>query len=798
VTMTAARPSTRRRTVPLFLILLVVSAGFLLLFWQHVHYVEFEHQLDRRIANETGRMAIGSLLVSDLEKVKAHFYQMITPMEDRQMRMIHNQAMLGLAEIRDALNVLEHGGVIMRKLALNTVMGQTVTFPIVYFPDEKPEYNLPVLTLRPQVDQLEEMIRRVPRVVRQRNQILAQERLDGIKPRVRRLKRFIKKAEPLFIRMEENANTLAHESRLNLRTIQRRSDRERNRHLKVMGRLALVLLGLVLTLVALIVHQILTGQRILAEEVDHRTRELKEQGRALARERDRWQRTFDAIPDIITIQDPDFTILQTNRAGREFFSQNGSIIGRHCYTLFHGINTPCTNCPVSRVHQKGESHLEEVEHPLLDKWFQVSSSPIFTDGRLRYVVHVARDITEQKAMERNFLQAQKMESVGRLAGGVAHDFNNILSAINGYAELALLGLEDDNPVRADVELILKAGQRASRLVQQLLAFSRKQVIERTPLDLNREIEEHRKMLSRLLGEDIEVRFLPAPDLGPVLADRSQVGQILLNLAVNSRDAMPAGGRLTIETANIDVDEDFSRLHNDLPPGPYVTLSVSDTGRGIAKTIIDHIFEPFFTTKEQGRGTGLGLATIHGIVKQHHGEITVYSEPGRGTTFRIYLPRARQQDGTPRQDRDRQEAFPPLPRLTVLLVEDEELVRAMIARPLREAGCTVFEAADGREGLRLFAEHGAAIDLLITDVIMPRMNGPDLARRLRQQEPELAIIFMSGYSEQGVLEPDLNDGNSRFIQKPVTPVRIREIIGQLRFQVNGKQEDTINVKKGGQQ
>ncbi len=387
------------------------------------------------------------------------------------------------------------------------------------------------------------------------------------------------------------------------------------------------------------------------------------------------------------------------------------------------------------------------------------------------ILTLIRDITERKQteealrqIEEQLRQAQKMEAVGRLAGGIAHDFNNMLSAIGGYSDLLLLDLQDDDPRCQDVEEIKRAADRAASLTRQLLAFSRKQIFQPKNLDLNEVVDNLGKMLRRLMGEEIELATLGSPGLGRVMADPGQIEQVILNLVLNSKDSMPQGGKLTIETANVDLDESYTRQHLEVQPGPYVMLAVSDTGLGMDEETESHIFEPFFTTKEQGQGTGLGLSMIYGIVKQSGGHIWVYSEPGQGTTFKIYLPRVDQ----PREAA----ALPPVSAAagpgaakTILLVEDEEVVRQVARKILERNGYTILEADSGRAALRVSKEHPSPIHLLLTDVLMPKMGGRELVDRLTPQRPEMKVLFMSGHTENAIVHHGVLDEGIAFIQKP---------------------------------
>jgi PAS domain S-box-containing protein len=378
---------------------------------------------------------------------------------------------------------------------------------------------------------------------------------------------------------------------------------------------------------------------------------------------------------------------------------------------------------------------------------------------------VARDVTEQVRLEAQFRQAQKMEAVGRLAGGVAHDFNNLLTVISGYSQIALGQLNEIDPLRGYIQEINRAGDRAATLTRQLLAFSRKQVLTPAIVSLNRVITDMTDMVRRLIGEDIELVTKLAPDLPQVKVDAGQMEQVIMNLAVNARDAMPEGGRLTIETAVAELGDSVGRRRIEVPPGRYLMLAVSDTGCGMDAETLSHIFEPFFTTKGQSKGTGLGLSTVYGIVKQSGGDIWVYSEPARGSVFKIYLPVASAAEAEPAPE---QPARVERGSETVLLVEDEAGVRDLIAQILKGAGYRVLAAANGGEALLICERFNGQIHLLLTDIVMPGMSGRDLARRLKELRPDLRVLHMSGYTDGTVSEYSGAEAGAAFIQKPFTP------------------------------
>jgi PAS domain S-box-containing protein len=396
------------------------------------------------------------------------------------------------------------------------------------------------------------------------------------------------------------------------------------------------------------------------------------------------------------------------------------------------------------------------------------------DGQPRGFLGVLRDITSRKKLEAQLLQAQKMEAIGRLAGGISHDFNNLLTAILGYTDLISGDPRTPQGLQQDLQAIRKASERATSLTRQLLAFSRRQILQPKTIDLNSTIAETDKMLRRLIGEDIQLITMLDPDLSPIRADPGQIEQVILNLAVNGRDAMPHGGVLTIETRNVTLDEDDARSWL-IQPGPYVLLSVRDTGTGMDAGTQSHMFEPFFTTKEQGKGTGLGLSTVYGIVKQSGGHILVRSEQGKGTVFRLYLPSAHEEAG--RTEKAASPAPSPQPGQTILLVEDEEWVRSMMNRALSASGYSILQAGDGSEALELADHFGGRIHLLLTDLVMPRMGGVELARILATKDPHLKILYLSGYSDQAITQDSLDAGRS-FLQKPFTPDALVKAVREL--------------------
>lgn len=437
-----------------------------------------------------------------------------------------------------------------------------------------------------------------------------------------------------------------------------------------------------------------------------------------------------------------------DRTFREAFSKHA------VYELEHRIVRP--DGTVRIVH--------DVAHPYFDN-----------DGKLQKYIGTTHDVTEQRELEAQLMQVQKMESIGQLAGGIAHDFNNLLIPIMGHVEFVMAELPPEDPLQRHLEAVNEAAVRAASLTHQILAFSRKQILKTRVLDLNEIIVNFESMTRRLIGEDIELRALLAPDLYRVRVDQGQLEQILLNLVVNARDAMPSGGRLTLETTNVYLDQAYLAKHKGAPaPGHYAMLSVSDSGCGMDPETQRRIFEPFFTTKQQGAGTGLGLATVFGIVHQHQGCIWVYSEPNRGTTFKIYLPRA---EGDVAVVESESHESAERGSGTILVVEDETMVRQLVCETLEAAGYDVIEARTPHEALRMVTASRVPIDLLFTDVVLPEMNGRELYQRLEAIQPGLRVLYASGYTDEVVVDHGILEDGLEFLQKPFTLQSLRHKVRQ---------------------
>lgn len=521
-----------------------------------------------------------------------------------------------------------------------------------------------------------------------------------------------------------------------------------------------------------IVSMIDITERKKAEEAlresEAKYREICSQFRAL----------LDAIPDNLTLQSPDLRVLWANKGAATGLNKKPEeLSGAHCYELWHNRTAPCEPCPVLRSFETGEPAAETVTTPDGRIW-DLRTIPIKEDGRVVSVIEMGRDITEHKRLEAQYLHAQKMEVVGQLAGGVAHDFNNILTAIVGYGHLALMKIAADDPVRLNIENMLEAAERAAHLTKELLIFSRKQVSDRKPADLNEIIKRVAKFLRRVIGEDISLTVSPYSAALPVLADSHQMEQALMNLATNARDAMPEGGVFTIQAEKVNLNEDFTKAHGYGKPGAYALLTVSDTGYGMDEKTRQRIFEPFFTTKEVGKGTGLGLAVVYGIIKQHDGFINVYSEPGKGTTFRIYLPLIR---AAATEVPIKKEAPAGRGTETILLAEDDDALRKLAVTVLTLHGYRVIEAIDGADAVEKFRENANRIQLLLLDLVMPKMSGKEACDEIRKLKPDVKVIFASGYAPDMVHQKVKLENHATLIFKPVSP---NELLKKVRSVLDG--------------
>jgi PAS domain S-box-containing protein len=494
-------------------------------------------------------------------------------------------------------------------------------------------------------------------------------------------------------------------------------------------------------------------------------------------ERARLAVMVEKMPAVLWTTDAELKITSAMGAGLDALGLRAlEPIGLPILDFFFTQDSEAPPVVAHRKALEGESVAYEVTWK--DRRFESHVQP-FRDGEgaIQGVIGVALDITERERLTDQLRQSQKMQAVGELAGGVAHDFNNLLMVVKGHSQLLLDRMPESSPLRLSVEQVEKAADRAAALTRQLLAFSRKQVLQPRVMDLNDTVAGMIRMFSRVIGENIQMAFVPGGKLGRVKADPGQIEQVLLNLVVNARDAMPGGGRLTIETSNVELDSGYSATHTSFEPGLYVMLTVTDTGCGMDAQTQARMFEPFFTTKGPGKGTGLGLATVYGVVKQSGGYIYVYSEVGRGTTFKIYLPQVTAKLDVTSPDAEKRRSSRGTE--TILFVEDEQSVRELVRDFLVGAGYCVLEASDGVQGLKVAAAHHGPIHMLITDVVMPHLSGPQLAAKLSTQRAGLKTLFISGYTDDTVFRHGVLEGGVAFLQKPFNlkalALKIREVL-----------------------
>ena len=496
-----------------------------------------------------------------------------------------------------------------------------------------------------------------------------------------------------------------------------------------------------------------------AEIIERKQVEMK-----LRQSENKFRSMMEAMNDSVYICSDDFRVEYMNPAMITRVGPNAT--GELCYQALHGLEQPCPWCK-NMGERRGRYFESDIVSPKDNHSYHISHSPIVNeDGSVSSMI-IFRDTTELKNLGAQLLQSQKMESIGTLAGGVAHDFNNILTAIYGYSEMALASLEEGSAVWHDIHEIHKAGERAANLTRQLLAFSRKQVIMPKTLYINNLINDIKKMLSRLISEDIQLETLLDESVGAIYADSGQIEQIILNLVVNAQDAvrnLPESTKkiIQISTAQVFLDDDYVTNHLGSSSGWHLQIQVSDSGCGISKEVLDHVFEPFYTTKVEGEGTGMGLATVYGIVKQNHGSVNVYSKPGQGATFKIYWP-IMEEEAAEVADQE----FQPATGGTevILLAEDNKPIREIASRQLRKAGYTVIDAADGREALEKAAAYQGTIDLLFTDAIMPIMGGKELDEKIKEIYPGVITLFASGYTDDSIHQEIFTLGKDYFINKP---------------------------------
>jgi PAS domain S-box-containing protein len=493
---------------------------------------------------------------------------------------------------------------------------------------------------------------------------------------------------------------------------------------------------------------------------------------------------LETVDEGFLVIDRDYTILSVNKAySRQAGMEPQDIVGRKCYAVSHKISRPCfeqgEECAVRRAFETESPHTVVHTHRTAqgnNLSVETKAFPLRDEaGRVVAAIEIVHNVTDKKRLEDQLRHSQKMEAVGLLAAGISHDFNNILTAIIGYGNLLKMKTPADDPQRPYIEQILASSARAANLTQGLLAFSRKQIINPRPLDINDATLRFKKLLHRFIGEDVELRTDLSPAEMTILADSSQLEQVLMNLATNARDAMPRGGTFTVRTGIVVIDEAFRKEHGFGDPGSYACISVCDTGEGMDRNTRDHIFEPFFTTKESGRGTGLGLAIVYGIMKQNNGYVLVESEPGQGSCFRLYFPIITAAAEKVRAD----EPLPPEEgRETILIAEDDVTIRQLTRTMLGEFGYTVIEASDGEEAVHKFREHRDAIKLIILDVVMPKMNGKEAHDEIIAIKPDVKTLYISGYSADVIQSKGITEESQNIILKPVSPMDLLRTVRRV--------------------
>lgn len=519
--------------------------------------------------------------------------------------------------------------------------------------------------------------------------------------------------------------------------------------------------------------------QIVASKLDEKVRDLIELNERYSKLYNEYKTFLNSIPDNIYLIDLDFKILWVNKRIETLFDvKTEEIIGKRCFEVFYNSDQPCIICAAQRVTISKMIEYDEKKDKDGKIW-DIRAVPILNrDNEIINIIVIARDITEERITLEQLIHAQRMEDIGILAGGIAHDFRNMLTPVLGFAQLIKLAVAEHSPIYTYAENIIAAAEKASQLAQGLLAFSRKQILDMKPILIDNLILNFSSLISRIIGEDIELKLNLKAEGKVIMGDPGQIQQVLMNLSTNARDAMPKGGVLKISTEVIQIDENFIKVHGFGTPGKYIIITFSDTGVGMDEYTKSKIFEPFFTTKPIGKGTGLGLSVVYGIIKQHKGYINVYSELGKGTTFRIYLPIIEESVET-----QQKECSLDLTHLrgegeTILLIEDEFNVRNYIKTVLQEFNYSVIEAANGQEGIEKYLENKDKIKLIILDVIMPVKNGKETIEEIKRINPDIRYVFISGYTSDILSERGLIDEKIEYLTKPISPTNLLQKISSL--------------------
>ncbi len=497
-----------------------------------------------------------------------------------------------------------------------------------------------------------------------------------------------------------------------------------------------------------------------------------------------FEKTLETVDCLVVVVDRDLRIVLSNWKDHEWVAEKERLRQPYCYEVFKHFKAPCKNCPALKTFKDGKDRFYEDRNPIDGSYKKIRVMPILNDKHeVEYVLENVKDVTLQKEsaedkerLQNQLIQASKMESLGRLAGGIAHDFNNMLSVILGRTELIMSEMDQTNPVYKDLNEIQKSGQRSAELIRQLLGFARKQTISPIILDINKTIAGMLSMMRKIIGEDIELIWKPSPEVWPIKIDPVQIDQIIANLCINSRDALSKGGKIIIKTDTAILDEAYCAVNRGFKTGQYTLLSVTDNGYGMDEKNLEHIFEPFFTTKESGRGTGLGLATVYGIVKQNNGFIKVRSKENEGTSFEIFFPKINEKIVS---GRNKSSGVAMKGEETILVVEDEDSILSFLKSLLKRLGYKVFTARTPKEAIKIYKEQSALIHLVLSDVVMPEMTGKELLLELKKIQPDLQVLFMSGYSFNVITHQEVLDEDVNFLQKPfsnkILAKKIREIL-----------------------